>query len=127
MKVQRGEEIVRQSSRSCDPRPATVDKKNPYTPLKFQTSKKIQFPKIPSTESLQDTYLRFLRFYNVEIESKISKNILISAHGNSIRALCKHLFNLGDNEISKLEIPTGNPLLVILENHKISNCRYLDK
>ena len=52
----------------------------------------------------------------------MSENILISAHGNSIRALCKHLFNLDDNEISKLEIPTGNPLLIELENNKISNC-----
>ena len=41
---------------------------------------------------------------------KIKQNILISAHGNSIRALCKYLFNLDNIEISKLEIPTGNPL-----------------
>ena len=39
----------------------------------------------------------------------------------------KHLFNLDDNVISKLEIPTGNPLLIKLENNKISNCKYLDE
>mgnify|MGYP002877300374 CR=1 FL=1 len=50
-----------------------------------------------------------------------------TVHGNSIRALCKYLFNLDDNEISKLEIPTGNPLLIELENNKISNCKYLDQ
>ena len=61
------------------------------------------------------------------IKNKISENILISAHGNSIRALCKYLFNLDNNEISKLEIPTGNPLLIELENSKISNCKYLDQ
>ena len=44
-----------------------------------------------------------------------------------LELLCKHLFNLDDNEISKLEIPTGNPLLIELENRKISNCKYLDQ
>ena len=52
---------------------------------------------------------------------------MISAHGNSIRALCKYLFNLDDNEISKLEIPTGNPLLIQFDkNGKILSCKYLD-
>ena len=54
-------------------------------------------------------------------------NILISAHGNSIRALCKYLFRLDENQISKLEIPTGNPLLISLDEEKrIINCKYLD-
>ena len=54
-------------------------------------------------------------------------NILISAHGNSIRALCKYLFKLDENQISKLEIPTGNPLLITLDdNKKITDCKYLD-
>ena len=44
-----------------------------------------------------------------------NNNILISAHGNSIRALCKYLFKLDENQISKLEIPTGNPLLINLD------------
>ena len=66
-------------------------------------------------------------YYYFLIKNKINENILISAHGNSIRALCKHLFNLDDNEISKLEIPTGNPLLIELQNSKISNCKYLDQ
>ena len=57
-----------------------------------------------------------------------NRNILISAHGNSIRALCKYLFKLDENQIAKLEIPTGNPLLIeINENLKILNCKYLDK
>ena len=63
-----------------------------------------------------------------DIENKISENnILISAHGNSIRALCKYLFKLDENQISKLEIPTGNPLLITLDgNKKITDCKYLD-
>ena len=44
-----------------------------------------------------------------------------------MRALCKFLFKLNDNIISKLEIPTGNPLLINLNNSKILNCEYLDK
>ena len=52
----------------------------------------------------------------------------MSAHGNSIRAICKYLFNLKDDEISKLEIPTGNPLFIEFDgNTKIKNCNYLDK
>ena len=41
-----------------------------------------------------------------------NRNILISAHGNSLRALCKYLFNISNDKINELEIPTGNPLLV---------------
>ena len=83
--------------------------------------------KIPDTESLKDTYERVIEFYHRKINDKIDNNILISAHGNSIRALCKYLFNLDNSEISKLEIPTGNPLLIEFENNKISSCKYLDK
>ena len=127
MKKKLGEEKVHQFRRSWDLRPDPLDKKNPYHPINIQTYKGIPIGKIPDTESLKDTYERVIKFYSEEIENKISKNILISAHGNSIRALCKHLFNLDNIEISKLEIPTGNPLLIALENNKISNCKYLDQ
>ena len=84
---------------------------------------------IPDTESLKDTYERVINFYKSEIKNKIDNgNILISAHGNSIRALCKYLFKLDEKQISKLEIPTGNPLLIeIDENENINNCNYLDQ
>ena len=59
--------------------------------------------------------------------NKISDNILISAHGNSIRALCKYLFKLDNNNISKLEIPTGNPLILIFEDNIIKSAKYLDQ
>jgi len=127
MKLKLGEEKVHQFRRSWDLRPDPLDKKNPYHPLNIETYKEISLENIPDTESLKDTYERVIKFYSKEIEDKTSENILISAHGNSIRALCKHLFNLDDNKISKLEIPTGNPLLIELENGKISNCKYLDQ
>ena len=129
MKVKLGEEKVHQFRRSWDLRPDPLDKKNPYHPINIDTYKSIPINQIPDTESLKDTYERVLNFYEKEIENKISKNnILISAHGNSIRALCKYLLKLDENQISKLEIPTGNPLLINLdEEKKIINCKYLDK
>ena len=128
MKIKLGEEKVHQFRRSWDLRPDPLDKNNPYHPINIETYKEIPTNKIPDTESLKDTYERVLEFYMQEIENKISKNnILISAHGNSIRALCKYLFKLDENQISKLEIPTGNPLLINLdENKKITDCKYLD-
>ena len=128
MKVKLGEEKVHQFRRSWDLRPDPLDKNNPYHPINIETYKEIPINQIPDTESLKDTYKRVLEFYKREIENKISKNnILISAHGNSIRALCKYLFKLDENQVSKLEIPTGNPLLISLdEDKKITNCKYLD-
>ena len=128
MKIKLGEEKVHQFRRSWDLRPDPLDKNNPYHPINIDTYKEIPINKIPDTESLKDTYERVLEFYKQEIENEISNNnILISAHGNSIRALCKYLFKLDENQISKLEIPTGNPLLIKLdEERKITNCKYLD-
>ena len=128
MKIKLGEEKVHQFRRSWDLRPDPLDKNNPYHPINIDTYKEIPINKIPDTESLKDTYERVLGFYKREIEDEISKNnILISAHGNSIRALCKYLFELNENQISKLEIPTGNPLLINLDGeNKITDCKYLD-
>jgi 2,3-bisphosphoglycerate-dependent phosphoglycerate mutase len=128
MKVKLGEDKVRQFRRSWELRPDPLDKNNPYHPINIEAYKKIPINKIPDTESLKDTYQRVLEFYKQEIENKtINNNILISAHGNSIRALCKYLFELDQNQISKLEIPTGNPLLLnINKENKITNCKYLD-
>jgi 2,3-bisphosphoglycerate-dependent phosphoglycerate mutase len=128
MKIKLGEEKVHQFRRSWDLQPDPLDKNNPYHPINIETYKEIPINKIPDTESLKDTYERVLEFYKQEIENKISENnILISAHGNSIRALCKYLFKLDEKQISKLEIPTGNPLLITLDgNKKITDCKYLD-
>ena len=128
MKAKLGEDKVHQFRRSWDLRPDPLDKNNPYHPTNIETYKTIPINQIPNTESLKDTYERVLKFYTKEIENKTkNNNILISAHGNSIRALCKYLFKLDENQISKLEIPTGNPLLITLDsNKKITDCKYLD-
>ena len=129
MKINLGEDKVQEFRRSWDIRPKPLDKDSPYHPSKVKNYNIIPIDKIPDTESLKDTYERVLQFYKEEIENKIIKNnILISAHGNSIRALCKYLFKLDNNQVSKLEIPTGNPLLIKFNNEGIiENCKYLDK
>ena len=127
MKVKLGENKVHQFRRSWDLRPDPLDKQNPYHPSNLEIYKNIPEDKIPSTESLKDTYERVIDFYKKKIEIINDKNILISAHGNSIRALCKYLFNLDNNVISKLEIPTGNPLLIEVNvDRKVLSAKYLD-
>ena len=124
-----GEEKVHQFRRSWELRPDPLDKESQFHPLNIDAYKNIPKEKIPNTESLKDTYDRVVKYFISEIKDKIEKNnILISAHGNSIRALCKYLFKLDNTQISKLEIPTGNPLIIGLnKNNKIENCEYLDK
>ena len=81
------------------------------------------------TKSLKDTYERVTKYFDDEIKDKLSsKNVLISAHGNSIRALCKNLLSLDNDQISNLEIPTGNPLIIEFDNSlKIQKYYYLDE
>ncbi|RPG05620.1 MAG: 2,3-diphosphoglycerate-dependent phosphoglycerate mutase [Pelagibacteraceae bacterium TMED267] len=129
MKKKLGEEKVHQFRRSWDLRPDPLDKSNPYHPTNIEIYKNVPLRNIPDTESLKDTYERVINFYNEEIEKNITNNnILISAHGNSIRALCKYLFGLDNTQITKLEIPTGNPLIINLNDKKeINECKYLDQ
>jgi len=124
-----GKEKIHQFRRSWDLRPNPLDEKSEFHPLNIDTYKNVPTNKIPNTESLKDTYNRVIKYFDSELKNKIKNgNILISAHGNSVRALCKYLFKLDENQISKLEIPTGNPLLIhIDENKKITTCKYLDQ
>ena len=85
---------------------------------------------IPFTESLKNTYDRVIPYYEKEIKKQIqgNKNVWISAHGNSLRALCKYLFKISDQKINELEIPTGNPLIIEFDkNLVIKKYYYLDK
>ena len=124
-----GEDKVYQFRRSWDIKPEALDKKSPYHPQNIQTYDSIPREILPDTESLKDTYERVTKYYSEEIKKKLeNNNVLISAHGNSIRALCKNLFVLDNNQISNLEIPTGNPLTIELnKNLEIVKCEYLDK
>ena len=130
MKQKLGENKIYEFRRSWNIKPDPLSRNNPYHPINIDAYKKIPREKIPDTESLKDTYERVIKYYNSDIQNKLSKdkNIVISAHGNSIRALCKFLFKLDNKKISLLEIPTGNPLLINLNSkQEITECKYLDK
>jgi 2,3-bisphosphoglycerate-dependent phosphoglycerate mutase len=77
----------------------------------------IEKGKFPGTECLKDTVARVVPYYETEIAPKIKagKRLIIAAHGNSLRALVKYLDNIADNEIVKLNIPTGIPLIYELD------------
>ena len=124
-----GEKKVHEFRRSWDIKPDALTKESPYHPINIKTYKDIPEEVIPDTESLKDTYERVTKYFDDEIKDKLSsKNVLISAHGNSIRALCKNLLSLDNDQISNLEIPTGNPLIIQLSsNLEIIKCEYLDK
>ena len=124
-----GKEKVHEFRRSWDIKPEPLNKDSLFHPKNIETYKNIPGIIFPDTESLKDTYERVTKYFDEQIKNKLeNNNILISAHGNSIRALCKKLFHLDDNQISNLEIPTGNPLVIeFIEKLKIKKCEYLDK
>ena len=124
-----GDDEVHKFRRSWDIKPEALPKDSPYHAMNIETYKNVPPELIPDTESLKDTYRRVLKYFEDEIKDKLKKkNILISAHGNSIRALCKNLFRLDNKKIINLEIPTGNPLVIRLDgNLEIIECYYLDK
>lgn len=81
---------------------------------------------IPTTESLKDTIARVLPYWESRIapDLRAGKRVLISAHGNSLRALVKHLSHIPDAEITELEIPTGQPIVYDLDDNLKPRDRY---
>ena len=79
---------------------------------------KIPADQLPATECLKDTVARVLPFWNESIATAIraGRKVLIAAHGNSLRALIKHLDNVSDDDIVNLNIPTGQPLVYELDD-----------
>jgi len=115
--------------RSFNVSPPPMEKTNPNHPSKNEAYRNIPANKIPSCESLKNTFDRVIPYYEKNIKPILysNKNILISAHGNSLRALCKKLLNISDKKIINFEIPTGNPLLIVFdENLKVKKYKYLD-
>jgi 2,3-bisphosphoglycerate-dependent phosphoglycerate mutase len=122
-----GEKQIQIWRRSFSTPPPPMNPRHPYKKNTFYTN--IPKDKVPQSESLKDTFERVIPYYQKKIMPLISlkKNILISAHGNSLRALCKKLFNISEKNIINFEIPTGNPLLIQFENNlEIKNYKYLD-
>ena len=81
---------------------------------------------IPRTESLKDTIARVLPYYAAAIAPALrsGETVLVSAHGNSLRALVKHLSGISDAEITGLEIPTGQPIVYALDDALVAQERY---
>lgn len=85
---------------------------------------------LPATESLKTTLERVQPYWDAEIAPhlKAGENLLVAAHGNSLRAIVKLLFNVSDEAIIGVEIPTGNPLVIELDGDlKPRSARYLDE
>ncbi|MBT4109541.1 MAG: 2,3-diphosphoglycerate-dependent phosphoglycerate mutase [Pelagibacterales bacterium] len=129
MKEKLGENQIKIYRRSWDIAPPELEKNNDFNPRSDKIYNNIDSRFIPNTESLKDTYDRVIPYFDLNIKTKIidGKNIIIAAHGNSLRALCKKLFNISNDKINELEIPTGNPLVINLDaGLKVLNAVYLD-
>jgi 2,3-bisphosphoglycerate-dependent phosphoglycerate mutase len=96
----------------------------------FSKDRRYKGANLPTTESLATTLVRVLPYWESDIAPhlKAGETVLIAAHGNSLRAIVKHLFNVPDDKIVGVEIPTGNPLVIELDaNLKPTSARYLDE
>ena len=116
--------------RSFDVPPPIIDASHEYHPANDPRYAGFAPEDLPGGESLKLTLDRVLPYFDKEIAPKINagKTLLISAHGNSLRALLKELFNVSDADIPGYEVPTGNPLLIDLEDGtlNVTAARYLD-
>jgi 2,3-bisphosphoglycerate-dependent phosphoglycerate mutase len=113
-----GEEQVKIWRRSYDIPPPPLDESSEYFPGKDPRYRKLRPNEIPHTECLKDTVNRFLPYWQAEIMPAIRRGerVLITAHGNSLRALVKHLDEVNDQDIVELNIPTGIPLVYELDD-----------
>jgi len=128
MAAEVGEEQVLIWRRSYDIKPPALKTTDPRYPGDDPRYKDLNYEEIPLTESLKDTIDRFLPYWHDTIAPSVKKGrkVLISAHGNSLRALVKYLDNVSEEEIVSLNIPTGLPLIYELdEDLKPLNHYYL--
>jgi 2,3-bisphosphoglycerate-dependent phosphoglycerate mutase len=116
--AQHGEQQVKIWRRSYDTRPPALDPADPRFPGRDRRYKDLTDRELPRTESLKDTVARFLPYWHETIAPAIraDQRVLIAAHGNSLRALVKHLDGVSDDAIVELNIPTGVPLLYELDD-----------
>jgi 2,3-bisphosphoglycerate-dependent phosphoglycerate mutase len=122
-----GEEQVTIWRRSYDVPPPELAPGGEYD---FSKDRRYAGKDLPTTESLATTLVRVLPYWEADIAPKLAsgETVLVAAHGNSLRAIVKHLFNVADAEIVHVEIPTGNPLVIDLDaGLKPVAVRYLDE
>jgi 2,3-bisphosphoglycerate-dependent phosphoglycerate mutase len=119
-----GEEQVKIWRRSFDIPPPPLDEDSPFVAL--QHDRRYAGIAVPPTESLKDTIARVLPYYEAEIVPALRRGerVLVAAHGNSLRALEKHLSAISDADITGLEIPTGQPIVYELDEELRKVDRY---
>jgi 2,3-bisphosphoglycerate-dependent phosphoglycerate mutase len=115
--AEHGEAQVKLWRRSYDIAPPPLDANDPRHPRLDPRYANIDSTQLPSTESLKDTLARVMPLWESRISSDLlaGRNLLIAAHGNSLRALVKMLDNISDHDIVEVNIPTGVPLLYELD------------
>jgi 2,3-bisphosphoglycerate-dependent phosphoglycerate mutase len=116
--AQHGEAQVKIWRRSYDIPPPALSSNDPRHPSRDRRYAELGPGELPLTESLKDTVARFLPYWHgtVAPEIRVGKRVLIAAHGNSLRALVKFLDNISDEDIVELNIPTGIPLVYLLND-----------
>lgn len=114
-----GAEQVLLWRRSTDVRPPELDVTDPRYPGNDPKYKDLTEDELPKTENLIDTIKRVTQYWNSDIEKSLKegKNVIIVAHGNSLRGLMKYLDNISDEDIIKLEIQTGNLICYELDDN----------
>ncbi len=126
--AQYGEEQVKIWRRSFDIAPPVLEKNDKRCPYLQTQYRGIDEADLPLTESLKDTIARAVPYFEKTIKPQMvdGKRILITAHGNSLRALVKYFENLSDEAIISVNIPTGVPLVYDFDSHfNIIKKRYL--
>lgn len=108
-----GDEQVHIWRRSFDIAPPLVDETSEYYPKKEKRYADLEEKDIPKGESLKDTIARVLPYWDSDISKSIKegKDVIVAAHGNSLRALIKYLLNISNEDILNLNLPTGKPLI----------------
>ncbi|MBF8301050.1 MAG: phosphoglycerate mutase, partial [Acidobacteria bacterium] len=116
--AQHGEAQVKIWRRSYDIPPPPLTREDPRHPSRDRRYSDLRHDELPLTESLKDTVARFLPYWHDTIAPTIRAGgkALIVAHGNSLRALVKYLNHVSDQEIVDLNIPTGIPLVYLLND-----------
>ena len=125
-----GKKLFKKYRRSWEIAPPEIELDSEFLQSFSKLNNRIPTDDIPLTESLKDTYNRVIPYFEKKILPLLKKNhnIIIVAHGNSLRALCKKIIKIDNIKINNLEIPTGNPLLILFNaDFTVNSARYLDR
>ena len=114
-----GAEQVLLWRRSTNVRPPELEETDPRYPGNDPKYKDLAKDELPKTENLIDTIKRVVEYWNSDIKPELEKgkNVIIAAHGNSLRGLIKYLDNMSDEDVIKLELQTGNPICYELDDN----------